>query len=87
MEKINELYFKFETFFKANPKYVWLLLTIVFITFGIGNLLGKKWAISPKNREQKVYYSILGHKVFGRLVGIIFILVGIASLIMVFVNK
>ncbi len=87
MEKLDELYYKLEAFFKANPKYVWLVIAIIFIPLGIGSIFGKKWAVDPANSNQKFWYSLLGHKIFGIIVGIGFILAGVGGLFMFFQTK
>ncbi len=86
MEKIEEYFEKFQIFFQENPRYVWLLVAAIFVPLGIGSILGKNWAIDPANSRQRVWYSILGHKAFGIIMGIGFTVVGVASLGMFFMT-
>ncbi len=87
MDKINEYYYKAEAFFHANPVYVWLVVAVIFIPLGIGAILGKSWAVDPANGKQRFWYGVLGHKVFGRVVGAVFLLGGLAALAMFFWQK
>lgn len=87
MEKLNELFEKFFTFFRANPKYAWLLIAVVLIPLGIGAILGKSWAVDPANTNQKMWYNLLGGKIFGKILGLIFLLAGFGSIYLFFIWK
>ncbi len=80
METLNTLFTKFQEFFLENPDYVWLLIAVVLIPLGIGNMRGKKWAVDPANAKQRIVYDLIGKNLFGKILGIIFFLAGIMAL-------
>ncbi len=79
MEKLNEIYAKFEAYFKANPRYAFYLVGVVLLIMGIGSILGKNWAIDPANSNQRLWYNFIGRKWFGIITGLTFILGAIAA--------
>ncbi|QWX83000.1 immunity 17 family protein [Cellulophaga sp. HaHaR_3_176] len=68
-------------FFQQNPGYAYLLLSAVFLVYGIGNLINKDWAIDPANSTQKFNYEIFGHNAFRFVKGFLFILGAIAGIV------
>ncbi len=86
MEKLEEYFEKVQIFFQENPRYVWLAIAVIFVPLGIGSFLGKNWAVDPANSRQRAWYSLLGHKAFGVIMGIFFMIVGAASVGMFFMT-
>ncbi len=74
MDKLNELFNKFQEYFIANPRYAYLIGAVILAIFGLGSISGKSWATDPANSNQRIWYNILGGKWFGRIIGILFLL-------------
>ncbi len=87
MDFLNKYYEKAEKFFTENPSYIWMVMAVIFIVMGIGSVLGKNWAVDPANGRQRGLYRLFGHKVFGIITGILFIVAGLGSLAMFFYYK
>ncbi len=77
---MEEIFDQVKVFFELNPKYAYLVLSIIFLIFAIGNFLNKNWAIDPANSTQKFNYKIFGHTIFRSTKGLLYLLGFIAGL-------
>ncbi len=82
MELLNEWYFGFETYFKANPDRAWMILGIVLLVVSILNFIGK---VDPSNTRQRIWLSFLGSRKFGKIMGFIFLIGSLLSFYLSFV--
>jgi len=71
---MEEIFNQIKVFFEQNPRYTYLMLSAVFLIFGIGNFMNKDWAIAPANSTQKSNYDFFGHNAFRLGKGIIYII-------------
>ncbi len=53
------------------------------------NILGylKSWAVDPASTNQRFWYRLLGGKLFGKLLGFVFLLAGLFSIYLFFIWK
>ena len=79
-KKMDEIFSQIKIFFEQNPAYSYLLFTLVFLIYGIGNFMNKDWATNPANSTQKLNYETFGHNAFRFGRGLLFILGAIAGI-------
>ena len=76
---MEELFNQAKEFMSQNPHFGYLIGSIVFFIFSIGNFKKWNWAVSPSGYSQRWWYNFLGEKYFSTIMGILFSIGAIAS--------
>ncbi len=78
----------FSEYLKANPRYAWLFIAIVFAIFAVGCLFGKNWAVTPAGQGYRMrwWYNLLGHRLFAKILMVIFFFGSACALVMFFIS-
>jgi hypothetical protein len=58
----------------SSPKYSYLIIGLIFLSFFIGVIKNKKWAIDPNSNHQRAAYNLFGRTLFRWFIGFIFLL-------------
>ncbi len=83
MEFLNEWYYKLEAYFKAHPDRAFLAVGVIFLILSVVNFLGKT---DPSSYRQKRVAERMGTKMYGKLVGLGFLIGSLGCFYLAYIN-